>query len=95
MRNCTFRSVGKTTNCNRNCRGEYCFLHNALIKKKGRASSPCLICDKGCYTELQICGYCCKTYSTSRLKEKINKIMDEKKISYDEAKTELIDTLKT
>jgi hypothetical protein len=90
---CKFLTVGRGKVCGQKCRGDYCYNHKYVVARRGYPARACLICGNGCYTELQICGWCNRTYSTSRLKEKISKIMVEKNMSYEDAKIELIKIL--
>ena len=61
---CQWLTIGSTEKCDRNCLGEYCFIHNARLKKS-RGTKPCNHCGKrvkNIYMLCHDCGYHC-TYN--------------------------------
>ena len=83
--NCRWLKIGSTDRCNRNCVGEYCYIHNARLKKSPETNKPCIHCGKGTKNNLMICYGC--GYHTVYCKHWRIK-MKEAKRAEDEAKTE-------
>ena len=54
---CQWLKIASVELCNRNCIGEYCWIHNALLKKSA-GTVPCIKCGKGCRNKYLICGRC-------------------------------------
>ena len=56
---CQWLKFSSHDRCNRNCIGEYCYIHNAQLKK-APGSVPCIKCGRGCRNKYLLsskCGY--------------------------------------
>ena len=56
---CGWLLLGKNNICGRNCKGEYCYIHNAKLVRGG-GTGACTVCGKGVknpYLVCNICGY--------------------------------------
>ena len=59
MNTCAWILIGgKTIQCQKNCRGKYCHIHNYRIKKGKTMPDGCLKCGKGTQSITNLCPQC-------------------------------------
>ena len=78
---CTWLTRRKFTNCNKNCVGEYCAIHNFKFKKGGRVY-PCTGCGIGVSNVYKLCMKC--GYVSVYKKDMYQKRKHEKQLALDE-----------
>jgi len=63
---CVWLKIGKTELCGKSCMGEYCSMHNYLIRRGG-GTIPCTKCGKGVKTSLALCQGCGVDYARQKI----------------------------
>ena len=76
---CMWLTIQSLKPCSRNCVGEFCAIHNALLKRGGKMSQPCWKCKKGTQSEIQICKHC----GSSNARQKLNNIEKKTKRKFE------------
>ena len=72
--------------CSRPCRGQYCYVHNAHIKKSQKITTLCTECDKPTMSKYSLCTTCKKNISDNNISKRLEQIMFEKQCSEEEAR---------
>ena len=54
---CQWLVIGSMEHCGKNCRGAYCRIHNARLKRS-RGTQPCRKCGKGVKNLFELCYGC-------------------------------------
>ena len=54
---CQWLIIASLDRCNRKCYGQYCWIHNARLKKSP-GTTPCIKCGRGCRNKYSLCSKC-------------------------------------